>query len=72
MLQPIIVNNFSTHSYIADILKNVICFLYNALETPISWPPGVSALGALNDSRWQRHLAKKILVVLSALHTKQI
>ena len=48
-----------------------ICFIFYALKTPISWPPGVSALDALNDSTWQRHLAEKI-VVLSLLFIKQI
>ena len=26
-----------------------------------NWPPGVSALDALNDYKWQRHLAEKTL-----------
>ena len=30
---------------------------------PISWSPGVSALDALNDSTWQRHLADKIVIL---------
>ena len=30
-----------------------------SFKTPISWPPGVSALDTLNDSTWQRHLAEK-------------
>ena len=35
------------------------CFVYNALKRQNSWPPGVSALDALNDYKWQRHLAEK-------------
>ena len=31
-----------------------------------SWPPGVSALDALNDFTWHRHLAE-IIIVFSAL-----
>ena len=27
-----------------------------------NWPPGVSALDALNDYTWQRHLAEKSLL----------
>ena len=36
-----------------------------------SWPPDVSALDALNDYTWQRHLERK-KVVLSGLYIKQI
>ena len=32
-----------------------------------NWPPGVSALDALNDYTWQRHL-----VVLIAFYIKQL
>ena len=29
------------------------------LKRQNNWPPGVSALDALNDYTWQRHLAEK-------------
>ena len=38
--------------------------------TPISWPPGVSALDALNDSTWQRHQAEKNLRKLYIDHQR--
>ena len=38
-----------------------IRFVYNTvnLKRQNSWPPDVSALDALNDYTWQRHLAEK-------------
>ena len=41
------------------------------LKRRLVCPPGVSALDALNDSMWHRHLAEKI-VVLSALFIKEV
>ena len=41
------------------------------LKRRLVCPPGVSALDALNDSTWQRHLAEKI-VLLSALSIKEV
>ena len=41
------------------------------LKRRLVCPPGVSALDALNDSTWQRHLAEKI-IVLSAFYIKEV
>ena len=41
------------------IMKFCICFINNALKTPISWAPGVSAFNALNYFTWQKNLAGK-------------
>ena len=39
--------------------KIFVIFVYNALKTPKKWPSDVSALDALNDYTWHRHLAEK-------------
>ena len=45
------------HSYTVNILLFVLYTLH--LKRRNSWPPDVSALDALNDYMWQRHLVEK-------------
>ena len=63
ILQPIVIDYFSTHSHIVDISKYFVFVLDTMhLKRRLVCPPGVSTLDALNDSTWQRHLAEKIVV----------
>ena len=60
ILQQIIIDYFSTHSYLVNISWYFLFVLYIMhLKRQNNWPPGVSALNALNDYTWQRHLAEK-------------
>ena len=40
------------------------------LKRRINWPPGVSALDALNDNTWQRHLAEKTSFIVHCISNK--
>ena len=40
------------------------------LKRRINWPPGVSALDALNDYMWQRHLAEKKAFIVHCIQTR--